>query len=171
MAWVVACQLVLLAYHQISTLVDLHPFNGARNYARHERLAESGVNAVLMSLPPIGFALQIHGLMLFGAIYYLVLLTFEITIWWVPYFTVPSGRWRKAYNCVLAVATSNFEKGDTLDKWLTTYKRIHADTLTLLPRRSGRVTPNVEHMILHGWTLLTAVVTLCASFCDWGALR
>ena len=38
----ILCQMVLLAYHQVTTLVDLHPFNGARNYSRRERLAELG---------------------------------------------------------------------------------------------------------------------------------
>ena len=166
MAWVVSCQLILLAYHQITTLVDLHPYNGTRYSSLHERWAESGVNAVLMSLAPIGFAFHVHGLMVFGAVYYVVLLAFEITIWWIPYFTVPRGRWRAAYNRVLVVATSNSEKGDTLDKWLAIHQRLHADTLTLLRRRSGRITPNLEHMILHGWTLLTAVVTLGAYFVD-----
>jgi hypothetical protein len=86
---VVLCQ-ILLAYHQITTLVDLYPFNGARNYSGRERLAELGVNGVLMSLAPIGFVFESHGLMLYGVIYYFVLFAIEIIIWWIPYFAVPS---------------------------------------------------------------------------------
>ena len=87
----VVCQVLLLAYHQITTLVDFYPFNAAKNYSRSERLAEVGINAILMVLPPLGFIFRIHGLMLFGVAYYFVLLTFEIVIWWVPYFAVPTG--------------------------------------------------------------------------------
>jgi hypothetical protein len=108
------CQLALLVYHQVTTLFDFYPFNGSRNYARHEKLAEAGVNGVLMSLPPIGFGFHIRGLMTFGVVYYFVLFSVELIIWWVPYLTEPAGRWRVIYNRLLACATSNFEKGDTL---------------------------------------------------------
>ena len=49
----ILCQIALLAYHQATTLIDLHPFNGVRHANRHERLIEAAVNAVLMSLAPI----------------------------------------------------------------------------------------------------------------------
>jgi len=155
-------QIVLLIYHQTTTFVDLYPFNGARNYSARERLIEMGVNALLMSLAPIGFTLNVHGLMLFGAIYYFVLFGVEIVIWWVPYFVVPSGCWRKAYNLALSLATSNFQTGDTLEHWLAIYKRIHDGTFSVLPKRAGRIVPNLEHTLLHGWTLVTAITTLCA---------
>jgi hypothetical protein len=72
MKQVVLCQLLLRLYHQATTLLDLHPFNGAWHYTVRERVAEAGINAFLMSLAPIGFAFRIHGLMLFGVIYYFV---------------------------------------------------------------------------------------------------
>lgn len=65
MRLVVLCQLALLVYHQLTTLVDFYPFNGARNYARREKLAECGVNGVLMLLPPVGFAFHISSLRIF----------------------------------------------------------------------------------------------------------
>jgi len=34
MTLVIFSQIVLLAYHQITTGFDLHPFNGVRNYTR-----------------------------------------------------------------------------------------------------------------------------------------
>jgi hypothetical protein len=57
------CQIALLAFHQITTFVDFHPFNGARFYSVRERLVEMGVNAILMTLAPIGYVFQIQGLM------------------------------------------------------------------------------------------------------------
>jgi hypothetical protein len=162
MRYAFLCQVLLLGYHQITTLVDLYPFNGARHHRARERFIEAGVNAVLMSLAPIGFGLQIHGLMLFGTIYYFALLFAEVIIWWVPYLTLPAGRWRSVYNRLLSLATSNFEAGDTLERWLAIHNRLHQGTLTLLPKRAGRITPNLEHTILHIWTFVTAIVTLVA---------
>jgi len=156
------CQLVLLAYHQLTTLVDFFPFNGARNYTRREKLAEAGSNAVLMSLGPIGFVLRLRWLMTFGVIYYFVLFAVEIIIWWIPYFTIPRGAWRQIYNRALSLSTSNFETGDTLEHWRAVYDRLHAGTTTFLPGRPGRIVPNVEHTILHAWTLVTAIVTAIA---------
>ncbi len=162
MRFAVLCQLLLLVYHQVTTLVDLHPFNGTRNSTRRERLTEAGVNAVLMGLAPIGFAFRIHGLMLFGVCYYFALFFAELVIWWIPYFTVPAGRWRTVYNRLLSLATSNFEPGDTLDHWRKIHTRLHRDTLTWLPVRAGRIVPNVEHTLLHALTLATAFITLGA---------
>ena len=121
-----------------------------------------GVNGVLMSLAPIGLVFNIHGLELYGVIYYFVLFAVAIIIWWIPYWAVSSGPRRRAYNCMLAMAISDFEKGDTLERWLGTHRRLHGETLTVLPLRDGRVVPNVEHMTLHGLTLVTAIATLGA---------
>src|SRR5207248_2122729 len=110
-------------------------------------------------LAPIGFGFRIKALMTFGVVYYFVLLAVELIIWWVPYLTVPSGRWRTVYNRLLSLATSNFEPGDTLDHWTVIYQRLHRSTITLLPPHGDRPVPNLEHMILHIWTLVTALVT------------
>jgi hypothetical protein len=162
MTFVVFCQVGLLLFHQITTLVDFYPFNGARNYSKAEKVAEAGANAVLMSLGPIGFGFHIKALMIFGVVYYFILFAIELLIWWVPYLTVPRGTWRAVYNRILSCATSNFEKGDTLDHWVAVYNRIHRGTLTFLPVRDNRPVPNLEHSILHAWTLVTALVTLRA---------
>lgn len=155
-------QLLLLCYHQITSWFDFHPFNGVRNYSRQEQFAEVGVNAVLMSLAPIGFGFHIRGLMIFGVIYYFILFAAELIIWWVPYFTVPTGQWRRVYNRLLALATSNFERSDTLNHWIEIHRRLHRGTITLLPLRDDRPVPNLEHTLLHAWTLVTAVLTVIA---------
>jgi hypothetical protein len=160
----VFCQLALLVYHQVTTLFDFYPFNGSRNYTRKEKLAEAGSNGVLMSLAPVGFGFHIKGLMNFGVVYYFVLFAVEIIIWWIPYLTVPSGRWRGIYNRLLAGATSNFDAGDTLEHWKGIYRRLHFGTITVLPPRDDRPVPNLEHTILHVLTLITALVTATAYF-------
>jgi hypothetical protein len=158
------CQILLLVYHQLTTHVDFYPFNGARNYSRREKLAEAGINLVLMSLAPVGWVLHIHPLMIYGAIYYYFLFSAELIIWWIPYFTVPVGRWRSFYNFLLSCVTSDFTAADALTRWCETYQRLHAGTTTFLPAREGRPTPNLEHTILHGWTLLTALLTTLALY-------
>jgi len=152
-------QILLLAYHQLTTHADFYPFNGARNYSRNEKLAEAGINLILMSLAPLGFALRIHGLMIYGVIYYYFLFAAELIIWWIPFLTVPVGRSRVIYNFLLSCVTSDFAEGDALTRWYATYQRLHAGTITFLPSREGRPIPNVEHTILHTLTLATAVIT------------
>jgi len=149
-------------YHQITTLVDLYPFNGVRHHTGNERFTEAAVNAVLMLLPPIGFILRLRGLMLFGVVYYFILLFFELVIWWVPYFTDPPPTWRRFYNLALSLATSNFRKGDTLDTWASIHHRLHDGTITPLEPGKGPIRPNLEHIILHTWTIVTAVATTAA---------
>jgi hypothetical protein len=162
LAAAVAAQILLLVYHQVTTTVDLFPFNGARFHRGKERIAECAVNGVLMSLGPIGFAFHVSALMTFGVIYYFVLFAIEVIIWWVPYLTVPSGRWRSFYNLLLAFGNGDFARGDTLSRWVEIHDRIHRGTIALLPAREGRPVPNLEHTILHAWTLVTALVTAVA---------
>ncbi|MFG6485853.1 hypothetical protein ACG04R_04160 [Roseateles sp. BYS78W] len=158
----VGCQVALLAYHQVTTFVDFFPFNGARFYSRKERGVEMGVNMLLMGLAVAGTALGIPVLLRYACVYYFVLFGIELVIWWVPYLFVPQGAWRRLYNGLLALGTSDFQGGDTLGRWLAVHQRIHAVTTTLLPARPGRIVPNLEHTLLHAATLVTALVTLGA---------
>jgi hypothetical protein len=156
------CQVLLLLYHQTTTFVDFYPFNGARFYSSREKAAEMAINAVLMVLAIVGTARKQPALFHYAVIYYFVLLAIELIIWWVPYFVRLSGLWRKAYNLTLALGSSDFAPGDALVRWEQVYERIHAKTITLLPRAKARITPNVEHMILHAGTLVTALATAVA---------
>ena len=129
-------QILLLVYHQITTAVDLFPFNSARFYSAKEKLIECVVNAVLMSLPVIGFAFQNKYLMNFAAVYYFVLFAIELKTWWVPYIFGAS------------------------DEWKDTYARLHSQTIIVLPKIKDNPIPNLEHVVLHLFTLVTAVFTL-----------
>jgi hypothetical protein len=131
-------QVLLLAYHQVTTQVDLFPFNGVRFYKGWEKALECAVNGILMSLAPIGFLFHVRGLMWYGVVYYFVLFLEEMRVWWIPYFFGPSKAWREAYD------------------------RLHSRTIKVLPARGDNPTPNLEHMILHTLTLATAMTTLFA---------
>jgi hypothetical protein len=134
----ITLQILLVLYHQASTLFDFFPFNGVRFASRREKIAEASVNLVLMSLPPIGFILRAPLLMKFGLVYYFILFGIECATWWAPYFLGPS------------------------PKWLELYNRIHRQTITILPRRANQPAPNLEHLILMALTVLTAIITLLA---------
>jgi hypothetical protein len=136
----VGLQVLLLAYHQITTQMDFFPFNGARFYKRWEKVLECAVNGILMSLAPIGFAFGIRGLMWFGVVYYFLLFAEEFRVWWIPYFFGPTPRWQAMYD------------------------RLHSRTIKVLPARGNHPVPNLEHTILHALTLITALTTLVV-FC------
>lgn len=131
-----AFQILLLAYHQITTQVDFFPFNGARFLKAREKALECTVNGTLMSLAPVGFAFGIRGLMWFGVFYYFLLFAEELRVWWVPYFFRPTKSWQ------------------------ATYDRLHSQTIKVLPARGNNPVPNLEHTILHALTLITALTTL-----------
>src|SRR5260370_20235931 len=120
LAFAITLQIILVLYHQATTLFDFFPFNGARFYSRREKLAEAAVNLVLMSVPPIGFILRVPLLMKFGLVYYFTLFGVECATWSAPSFFGPS------------------------PKWLGLYNRIHRQTITILPRRSNQPAPNLD---------------------------
>jgi hypothetical protein len=132
----VVLQILLLLYHQITTWFDFFPFNGVRFHTRKETIGEAGVNFVMMVLPPIGFLFHVPALMKFGVVYYFVLFAVECATWWGPYFFGASAKWAEIHG------------------------RMHAPTITILPRRPGYPAPNLEHLVLMMLTLLAAFTTL-----------
>ena len=133
--FVVSLQILLLAYHQLTTLVDFYPFNNVRQYSLRERLRECLIHGLLMTLSPLGFVLDIGWLKIVGAVYYGVLLIGGFLSWWRPYI------------------------GGATPDWQATYDRIFRQTLIVLPPIRNHPVPNLEHVILHSLTLLTAVLT------------
>jgi hypothetical protein len=51
-----------------------------------------------------------------------------------------------------------------LNHWVAIYNRLHRGTITFLPARDNRPVPNLEHTILHAWTLVAALATALAYF-------
>ena len=138
MAVALTLQLLLLAYHQITTLFDLYPFNGARFSPLRERGLEAAVNFALMGVGPIGFGFGIPFLIRAATAYYPILFACELATWFVPYFFGASPKWQEIYN------------------------RVQGQTIMVLPRRDPNPTPNLEHLILMALTVATAIVTLAA---------
>ena len=140
MATALVFQLGLLLFHQVITLFDLYPFNNVRNYTIRERLAECGVNGVLMAVPVFGFALKVEWMMTAALVIYPALLIGEYFQWWRHYFFGATAAWQELYN------------------------RLFKDTIIVLPSIKNNPVPNLEHTLLHGLTLLTSIVTYIAYF-------
>jgi hypothetical protein len=138
MKFALALQWLLFVYHQVTTLFDLYPFNGARFSRLNERVAEAAFNGALMVWAPIVYACGWTGAMPYAAMYYFVLFVCVIATWFVPYFFGGS------------------------EKWTEIYSRVQGRTLLLLPPRGDHPNPNIEHLILMVLTLITGFVTLGA---------
>ncbi|WP_018617304.1 hypothetical protein [Segetibacter koreensis] len=132
---VIVFQLVLLLFHQATTLVNFYPFNNVRNYTIKERLLECFVNGVIMAVPVIGWVFRIKWMVTASLFIYPVLLAGEYLNWWKHYLFNPT------------------------EEWIKTYDRIFKETIIVLPPIKNNPIPNLEHTILHSLTLETTVVT------------
>ena len=133
-------QLLLLVYHQSTTVFDLYPFNNVRSYTLTERLTESLINGLTMIAPFIGFWLHIEWMRTTALIIYPALLLAEYFNWWKPYFFGASEPWQKVYD------------------------RLFRSTIIVLPPVKKNPVPNLEHLILHSLTLITCFVTYISYF-------
>lgn len=133
-------QLLLLVYHQVTTLVDFYPFNNIRSYALRLRSIECIVNGVIMAIPPIGYLFQIPWMI--GA------------AGWI-YVGVTVGAWLSWYQKYVFGATAAQQ---------AEYDHIFRPTIQVLPDIQGRPRPNLEHVILHGILLITLVLTWSIRF-------
>jgi hypothetical protein len=132
---VIGFQLLLVIFHQLTTLIDLYPFNNIRSYTIKERLIECLVNGSIMLVPVIGHLLQIKWMITSSLVIYPVLLIGEFLNWWRYYFFGPTKDWRSIYD------------------------RLFKETIIILPPIKNHPIPNLEHTILHGITLITTVLT------------
>jgi hypothetical protein len=134
----IALQVLLLAFHQVTTLFDFYPFNGVRFSRRQERRLEAAMNFCLMAPAPIGFILGSASLIRAGAAFYPILFACELATWFVPY-------------CIGASP-----------KWEEIYSRVQGRTIMVIPRRGNNPTPNLEHLILMVLTVATAWASIAA---------
>src|SRR6476619_2536133 len=133
-------QLLLVVYHQATTLFDFYPFNNVRDYSVKERLTECLINGITMIMPFIGFYFHVAWMMMAAIIIYPALLIAEYFNWWKPYLFGASEPWQKVYD------------------------RLFRTTIIVLPPVKKNPVPNLEHLILHGLTLITCIVTYISNF-------
>lgn len=128
-------QVLLLVYHQVTTLMDFYPFNNVRQYTLRLRLTECVVNGIIMAIPPVGYLFDVAWAK--GAAP------------WI-YVGIVIGAWFSWYQKYLFGATAAQQ---------TQYDRIFRPTIQVLPDVQGRPRPNLEHVILHVILLITLALT------------
>jgi hypothetical protein len=138
-----------LVYHQLTTNLDLFPFNNVRDSTPAERLKEGLSSGIIMLLPIIFIILA--GLFHSNVLGYIaagwgffIFIGASLT-WWPPYFFGKAIKWAA---------------GASKDDWNMLYNRTFAKTIIIVPSFKGRPRPNLEHNILHAIILAGAIVDL-----------
>ena len=144
-ALALSLQLLTLAFHQVTTHLDLYPFNNIRSYGRRERLTEGAVNGVVMLVPLALLMVDNQVTVAISATLLSLLFVMELLMWWLPYVT---GRSLRALT-----------QGD--EPWPVMHERIFAATVTVAPRIGDNPRPNLEHTLLHALTAAAAASTWC----------
>lgn len=138
-----------ITYFEITTIIDLHPFNGVRHYTKKERYSEALRNGIVFLIPIIlifvanRWTLTVASFIMFGIVVGMLL------TWVFPYLTGKE-----------AIKLPDNQT------WPEVYRRIFADTITILPRRKNpnMPTPNLEHTILFILVISSAITLALYSF-------
>lgn len=129
--------LLLLIYHQVTTVVPLFPWNDVEKYSKKELLAEAGTNGLLMGLGALSIIVGNTGFFhYYPLIYYPFLFCGECIQWWIPYFFSS-----------FANSKINFP-----------YETLFARTTKLIPHKPGKRTPDANHIVLHFITIVTIII-------------
>ena len=128
---------LLLIYHQVTTWLNLYPWNDTSQYATKELILEGVSNGALMGTGCVCLVIGNYSFFhYYPLFYYPFLLTGEVFQWWMPY-------WFKKF----AKADFNFE-----------YDKRFANTTKFITHHQGQRTPDANHIILHLITVLTLVL-------------
>jgi len=133
-------QIIHLFYHQMTTLIDLYPFNNIRGYRKKEQLLEAGVNGLTMGFPIVALLSGNKILMSIAVGLLGILCLGEFFTWWYPYLFGATEYWQKQYD-------QKFKS-----------------TIIILPSIKNNPIPNLEHLILHILTLITFIMTALLAY-------
>ncbi|RAJ80194.1 hypothetical protein CLV59_105302 [Chitinophaga dinghuensis] len=129
-----------LIYHQITTHIDLFPFNNVREYTRKEQLTEAAIHFISMGFPVLALLSDCKIMALVAAVELGLMFAGEIYTWWTAYFFGARFAWQS--------------------NWKELHQRIFSKTIIMLPARGKNPAPNLEHCILHILTLLSGIACL-----------
>jgi len=133
----VAVALLLLIYHQATTLLPLFPWNDTAKYSRKELILEAGTNGLLMGLGALCLIIGNTGFFhYYPLIYYPFLLSGELVQWWFPYFSEK-----------FAKSKVNFD-----------YEKLFSRTVKLIPQKEGKRPPDANHIVLHLITVVAVIL-------------
>src|SRR5690625_2645813 len=85
--WAIIIQILLLIYFEVTTLVNLFPWNDLSKYSTREKVIEATASGIIILLGIILFATKIKWLMILSVGLWFVHLLMQLFTWWMPYVT------------------------------------------------------------------------------------
>lgn len=138
--WAIALQILLFIYFEVTTLVDLYPWNDLRKYSLQEKLLEATVNGFIILTAIALFVTNIKWLMILSVIIWLVHFVMQLLTWWMPYLT---GKHLKQFSRTL-------------------YDAHFRETIKILPPIKDHIIPDAQHNVLQLLSLITLVLSTLA---------
>lgn len=84
--WVVFLQIVLFIYFEVTTLINLYPWNDLSKYSHKERLLDATINGIIIIIGIILFVIKVKWLMVISIVLF-VFLFMQLLTWWMLYLT------------------------------------------------------------------------------------
>jgi len=135
--WAISFQVFLFIYFEITTLVNLYPWNDLAKYSLREKVTEAIVNGMIIIIGIGLFLTKIKGLMIFSVIIWLIYLLMQLLTWWMPYLT---GKHLKQFSKTL-------------------YQTHFQETIKILPPIKNHIIPDAQHNILQLLSLAAFIVS------------
>lgn len=136
--WTVILQVLLFFYFEMTTLINLFPWNDISKYSYKEKLFEATVNGITIIIGLALFVTKIKLLMIISTAFWFVFLLMQLLTWWMPYLT---GKHLKQFPRELY--DTHFQK-----------------TIKALPPIKNHIIPDAQHNVLQMISLATFVTGL-----------
>jgi hypothetical protein len=132
-----AFAVLILIYHQVTTIISIFPWNDTSKYTKKEIITEAGSNGLFMGIGVLCLLLPNKGFFHFYPLfYYSFLFAGEIFQWWLPYFS------------------DKFSKMRLGDEYEIRFAR----TTKIFKSRNGKHLPDANHTLLHALTVITLIL-------------
>lgn len=138
--WAIVFQVILFLYFEVTTLINLFPWNDLSKYSLREKLLEAISNGITIIVGLILFITKIKWLMIISVLIWCLFLLMQVITWWMPYLT---GKHLKQFSREL---------------YDTHFQR----TIKFLPPIKDHIVPDAQHNVLQILSLATFIVSLIA---------
>ena len=140
--WAIVMQVLLFIYFEITTLVNLFPWNDLSKYSTREKVIEATTNGVVIITGIVLFLTKVNWLMTISVIIWFIFLFMQLLVWWMPYLT---GKHLKQFPREL---------------YDTHFQR----TVKFLPRVKNHIIPDAQHIVLQTLSMATLVMCVAVLF-------
>lgn len=135
-------QFSLLIYFEITTLVNLYPWNDLSKYSRKDKLLESIVNGLIIILGVGLFITKVKLLMIIATVFWFFYFLMQLLTWWMPY--------------LMGKHLKQFPK--------SLYETHFKNTIKILPAKKDHIIPDAQHNVLQLLSLVTFILCLISLF-------